>query len=251
EAKSSAVATQQWNSYALTVAKCSSSGIIITSSGNALEHFIPNNMLNSLNVNFRFPRFIEGFLMITKSMTKLTQKEVKFDWGDKEEVALQLIKQKLRSALILALPEESEDFVVYCDASHKGLGVVLMQKEKVIAYASRQLKIPEKIYTTHDLELRSGKANVVADALSRKERNKPLRVRALLMTIVTRHGIPVSIISDSDGRFTSNSYRSLKKALGTTLAMSTAYHPETDIQSERTIQTLEDMLRACVIDFRK
>nr|GFB20937.1 putative reverse transcriptase domain-containing protein [Tanacetum cinerariifolium] len=140
---------QQWNSYALTVAKCSSSGIIITSSGNALEHFIPNSLAGY------YRRFIEGFLMIAKSITKLTQKEVKFDWGDKEEVALQLIKQKLRSALILALPEESEDFVVYCDASHKGLGVVLMQRKKVIAYASRQLKIPEKIYTTHDLELRS------------------------------------------------------------------------------------------------
>ncbi|GKD58752.1 putative reverse transcriptase domain-containing protein [Tanacetum coccineum] len=60
-----------------------------------------------------------------------------------------------RSAPILALPEGSEDFVVYCDASHKGLGVVLMQREKVIAYASRQLKIHEKNYTTHDLELGS------------------------------------------------------------------------------------------------
>nr|GEZ34780.1 putative reverse transcriptase domain-containing protein [Tanacetum cinerariifolium] len=96
--------------------------------------------------------------------------------------AFQLIKQKLCSAPILALPEGSEDFVVYCDASHKGLGVVLMQREKVIAYASRQLKIHEKNYTTHDLELGS-KANVVADALIRKELIEPLRVRALVMTI--------------------------------------------------------------------
>ncbi|GJT15197.1 putative reverse transcriptase domain-containing protein [Tanacetum coccineum] len=120
-------------------------------------------------------------------------------------------KIKLCSAPILALPEGSEDFVVYCDASHKGLGAVLIQKEKVIAYASRQLKVHEKNYTTHDLELGSvvfalklwrhylygtsylviticdivlsGKANVVADALSRKERDVPLRVRALVMTI--------------------------------------------------------------------
>ncbi|GKD95466.1 putative reverse transcriptase domain-containing protein [Tanacetum coccineum] len=66
-----------------------------------------------------------------------TEIRVKFDWGDKEEAAFQLIKQKLCSAPILALPEGSEDFVVYCDASHKGLGAVLMQREKVIAYASR------------------------------------------------------------------------------------------------------------------
>ncbi|GKE13896.1 putative reverse transcriptase domain-containing protein [Tanacetum coccineum] len=75
--------------------------------------------------------------------------------GDKEEAAFQLIKQKLCSAPILALPEGSKDFVVYCDASHKGLGAVLMQRDKVIAYASRQLKIHEKNYTTHDLELGS------------------------------------------------------------------------------------------------
>nr|GEY03266.1 hypothetical protein [Tanacetum cinerariifolium] len=84
-------------------------------------------------------------------MTKLTQKSVKFDWTEKAETAFQ--KRKLYSAPILALPEGSENFVVYCDASHKGLGVVLMQKEKVIAYASCQLKIHEKNYTTHDLEL--------------------------------------------------------------------------------------------------
>ncbi|GJV70623.1 putative reverse transcriptase domain-containing protein [Tanacetum coccineum] len=100
-----------------------------------------------------YRRFIEGFSKIAKPMTKLTQKKVKFDWGDKAEAAFQLIKHKLCSASILALPEESEDFIIYCDASIKGLGVVLMQREKVIAYASRQLKIHEKNYTTHDLEL--------------------------------------------------------------------------------------------------
>ncbi|GKE03999.1 retrotransposon protein, putative, ty3-gypsy subclass, partial [Tanacetum coccineum] len=86
-------------------------------------------------------------------MTKLTQKSVKFDWGEKVEATFQLLKQKLCSAPILALPEGSENFVVYCDASHKGLGTVLMQREKVIAYASHQLKVHEKNYTTHDLEL--------------------------------------------------------------------------------------------------
>ncbi|GJS56025.1 putative nucleotidyltransferase, ribonuclease H [Tanacetum coccineum] len=460
----------------------------------------PTEIRQFLGLAGYYRRFIEGFSKIAKPMTKLTQKKVKFEWGDKQEAAFQLLKQKLCSAPILALPEGSEDFIVYCDASIKGLGAVLMQREKVISYASRQLKIHEKNYTTHDLELGAvvfalkiwrhylygtkctvftdhkslqhilnqkelnmrqrrwlellsdydcdiryhpGKANVVADALSRKEREPPLRVRALVMTIsldlpkqilnaqtearkpeniknedvggmlienakfpealrtekleprtdgtlclngrswlpcygdlrtvimheshkskysihpgsekmyqdvkklywwpnmkadiatyvskcltcakvkaehqrqsgllvqpeipqwkwdnitmdfvtklpkssqgydtiwvivdrltksaifipmketdpleklarmylkevVTRHGIPVSIICDRDPRFASNFWRSLQKALGTSLDMSTAYHPQTDGQSERTIQTLEDMLRACVIDF--
>ncbi|GKB61677.1 putative reverse transcriptase domain-containing protein [Tanacetum coccineum] len=377
-------------------------------------------------------------------MTKLTQKKVKFDWGDKEEATFQLIKQKLCSAPILALLDGSKDFVVYCDASIKGLGVVLMQSEKVIAYASRQLKIHENNYTTQDLELGAVvfalkiwrhylyetndydceihyhpvKANVVADTLSIKERIKQLRVRALVITIgldlpkqileartkarkpenlkfedvrgmlienlkelkkprkkklepradgtlclnnrswlscygdlrtlimheshkskysihpgsdklyqdmkqlyswpnmkadiatyipqwkwdnitmdfvtklprtpsgydtiwviidrltksahflpmrennpmdklaklylkevVTRHIIAVSIICDRDPRFTSNYWRSFQNAIDTLLDMSTTYHPKTDGQSERTIQTLEDMLRAWVIDF--
>nr|GEV03493.1 reverse transcriptase domain-containing protein [Tanacetum cinerariifolium] len=200
----------------------------------------PTEIRQFLGIVGYYRRFIEGFLKIAKSMTKLTQKGVKFDWGEKQEAAFQLLKQKLCSAPILALLEGSEDFVVYCDVLHKGLGDVLMQREKVIAYASHQLKVHEKNYTTHDLELGSvvfalkiwrhylyetkytvfidhkslqhildqkelnmrqrrwlellsnydceiryhpGKANVVADALIRKERIKPIKVRALLMTI--------------------------------------------------------------------
>ncbi|GJX74870.1 putative reverse transcriptase domain-containing protein [Tanacetum coccineum] len=100
-----------------------------------------------------YQRFIEGFSKIAKPMTKLTQKKVKFVWGDKQEATFQLLKQKLCSAPILALPEGSKDFIAYYDASIKGLGDVFMQREKVIAYASRQLEIHEKNYTTHDLEL--------------------------------------------------------------------------------------------------
>nr|GEV87247.1 hypothetical protein [Tanacetum cinerariifolium] len=116
----------------------------------------PTEIRQFISLAGYYRRFIEGFLKIIKSMTNLTQKGINFDWVKKEESDFQLIKHKLCSALILALPEGSEDFMVYCDASHKGLGVVLMQREK---------------------------ANVVADALSRKERVEPLRVRALLMTI--------------------------------------------------------------------
>ncbi|GKA01642.1 putative reverse transcriptase domain-containing protein, partial [Tanacetum coccineum] len=313
-------------------------------------------------------------------------------------------KDSLCNAPIFSLPNRPEDFVVYCDTSNQGLDFVLMQRGKVIAYVSRQLKIYEKNYTTYDLELgavvfalkawrhylygtksdiytdhkslqhifdqkelnmhqkrwielfsdyeceicyHSGKANVVADALSRKERVKPRRseafkkenapaerlhgldqqmerkedeslyfmvriwvplvggVRTIIMDeahktrysmhpgadkmyydlrdmygwpvdrltksayflairkdysmeklarlyideIVARHGVPVLIISDRDGRFTSRFWQTLYKALGTRLDMSAAYHPQTDRQSERTIQILKDMLRACVINF--
>jgi hypothetical protein len=187
-----------------------------------------------------YRRFIEGFSSIAKSLTKLTQKNKKYVWDENEEKVFQTLKQKLCSAPILALPDGIEDFVVYCDASHQGLGAVLMKCDKVMAYASRQLKVHEENYTTHDLELGAvvfalkiwrhylygtrctvytdhkslqhilnqkelnmrqrrwlellsdydcdiryhpGKANVVADALSRKERVKPLRVRALVLTI--------------------------------------------------------------------
>ncbi|GKA42691.1 putative reverse transcriptase domain-containing protein, partial [Tanacetum coccineum] len=187
----------------------------------------PTEIRQFLGLAGYYRRFIEGFSKIARPMTKLTQKSVKFEWGEKAEAAFQLLKQKLCSAPILALPEGSENFVVYCDASHKGLGAVLMQREKVIAYASRQLKVHEKNYTTHDLELgavvfalkmwrhylygtkcvvftdhkslqhildqkelnmRQRRwlellSDMVADALSRKERSKPLRVRALVMTI--------------------------------------------------------------------
>ncbi|GKE46428.1 putative reverse transcriptase domain-containing protein [Tanacetum coccineum] len=114
-------------------------------------------------------------------MTKLTQKKVKFDWGNKQEVAFQLLKQKLCSAPILVLPEGVENFIVYCDASHKGLGVVLMQNEKL----SMRQRLWLELLSDYDCEIRyhSGKENVVVDALSRKERIKPLRVRAIVMTI--------------------------------------------------------------------
>nr|GEV08069.1 reverse transcriptase domain-containing protein [Tanacetum cinerariifolium] len=234
------------------------------------------------------------------------------------------LTEKLCCAPILALPEGSDDFVVYCDASLRGFKAVLMQREKVIAYASRQLRTHKENYTTHDLELGAvvfvlrlwrhylygtkcvvytdhqslqyildqkelnmrqrrwiellsdydceiryhpENANVVADALSRKER-EPIRVKSAhflpvkttdrmeklaqlyLKEVVSQHGVPISIISDRDSKFTSRFWRSLQESLGTRLDMSTAYHLEMDGQSERTIQTLKDMLRAYVIDFR-
>nr|GFB21588.1 hypothetical protein [Tanacetum cinerariifolium] len=85
--------------------------------------------------------------------TKFSKYEFWIPKGDKQEATFQLLKQKLCSVPILALPEGSKDFIVYCDASNKGLGAVLMQREEVMSYASRQLKVHEKNYTTHDLKL--------------------------------------------------------------------------------------------------
>ncbi|GKE97178.1 putative reverse transcriptase domain-containing protein [Tanacetum coccineum] len=123
---------------------------------------------------------------------------LRIGWGEEQEYAFQTLKDKLCNAPVLALPDGSEDFIVYCDASGIGLGCVLMQRGKVIAYASRQLKIHKNNYTTHDLELGAvvfalkiwrhylygtKSANMVADALSRKERVKPKRVRAMNMIL--------------------------------------------------------------------
>ncbi|GJS92295.1 putative reverse transcriptase domain-containing protein [Tanacetum coccineum] len=315
---------------------------------------------------------------IAKPLTLLTQKNKAYVWGDKQDEAFQILKEKLCNAPVLALPDGPDDFVVYCDASKQGFGSVLMQRGKVIAYASRQLKKHEKNYTTHDLELGAvvfalkiwrhylygtksviytdhkslqyifdqkdlnmrqrrwiellsdyeceikyhpGKANVVADALSRKERLKPKTehfeqqddgeiyffdriwipsvggVRKLIMdeAHTSRYSVHPGAdkmyydlrdlywwsgmkrdIAEYDSRCLTCSkikaeqseslrissatkipkwkWEKIKilqdgEALGTRLDMSMAYHPQTDGQSERTIQTLEDMLRACVMDF--
>ncbi|GJT22171.1 putative reverse transcriptase domain-containing protein [Tanacetum coccineum] len=192
-------------------------------------------------------------LYIAKSMTKLTQKGVKFDWGDKQEAAFQLIKQKLCSAPILALPEGSKDFIIYCNASIKGLSAVLMQKEKVKAKHQRpsgllvQSEIPQWKWD-----------NIIMDfimKLPKSSQGKTDQWRKLVENVrkevVMRHVIPVSnSFVDRDLEFALTFWRSLD-GLSTNLDMSTAYHPQTDKQSERTIQTLEDMLRACVIDFGK
>ncbi|GKA56697.1 putative reverse transcriptase domain-containing protein, partial [Tanacetum coccineum] len=130
----------------------------------------PTEIRQFLGLAGYYRRFIEGFLKIAKPMTKLTQKKVKFEWGDKQEAAFQLLKKKLCSAPILALPEGSEDFIAYCDASKKGLGAVLMQREK------KELNMRQRrwleLLSDYDCDIRyhPGKANVIADALSRKER---------------------------------------------------------------------------------
>ncbi|GJY31343.1 putative reverse transcriptase domain-containing protein [Tanacetum coccineum] len=113
----------------------------------------PSEVCSFLGLAGYYRRFIENFSKIAKSLTILTQKCKTFDWGEEQELTFQTLKGKLCNAPVLALPDGPEDFVVYCDASGLGLGCLLMQRGKVIAYASRQLKIHEKNYTTHDYEL--------------------------------------------------------------------------------------------------
>ncbi|GJX08012.1 putative reverse transcriptase domain-containing protein [Tanacetum coccineum] len=204
-----------------------------------------------------------------------------------QEEAFKTLKDNLCNAPILSLPDGLEDFIVYCDASNQGLGCVLMQRGKVIAYTSRQLKIPKKNFTTHDLELGAvlrvkdkilvaqGEASKNLGSIGRMckdinngqgscikvygtsgsrykvkaETSKTFRLtksshflairedykmekleRLYIDEIVSRHGVPVSIISDRVGRFTSRFWQMLQKALGTQLDMSTTYHPQMNAQ---------------------
>ncbi|GKC87725.1 putative reverse transcriptase domain-containing protein, partial [Tanacetum coccineum] len=200
----------------------------------------PSKIRSFLGLAGYYRRFIAKFSKISKPLTSLTQKNKKNECGVEQEEAFQTLKDSLCNAPILSLLAGVENFVVYCDSSNQGLGCVLMQIGKLIAYASRQLKIHKKNYTTHDLELGAVvfalkiwrhylygtksviytdhksiqhifnqkelnmhqrrwielfsdydceiryhpcKANVVADALSRKEMVKPKRVRAMSMII--------------------------------------------------------------------
>nr|GEY02848.1 transposon Ty3-G Gag-Pol polyprotein [Tanacetum cinerariifolium] len=116
-----------------------------------------------------YRRFIENFSKIAKPLTLLTQKNKTYVWGDKQDEAFRILKEKLCNAPMLALPNGPNDYVVYCGASKQGFGCVLMQWGKVIVYASRQLKTYENNYTTHDLELEK--------IIQIKERLKTVRSR--------------------------------------------------------------------------
>nr|GEZ84345.1 putative reverse transcriptase domain-containing protein [Tanacetum cinerariifolium] len=180
------------------------------------EFWIPKvqflgHVINNQGLAGYYRRFIEGFSKVSKPMTKLTQKKVEFEWGDKQEASFQLLKQKLCSAPILALPKESEDFINHeknyathdlelravvfalkiwrhylygtkciVFTNHKSLQHILDQKELNM----RQRRWLE-LLNDYDCEIcyHPGKANVVANALIKKEQEPPLRVRALVMTI--------------------------------------------------------------------
>ncbi|GJU10487.1 putative reverse transcriptase domain-containing protein [Tanacetum coccineum] len=178
----------------------------------------PTEIRQFLGLAGYYQRFIEGFLKIARPVMKLTQKSVKFDWGEKAEAAFQLLKQKLCSAMILALLEGSENFVVHKKnyTTHDlELGVVVfaLKMWRHYLYGTKCVVFTDhkslqhildrwlELLSDYDCEIRYhlGKANVVADALSRKERSKPLQVRALVMTIGLN--LPKQILSaQSDAR---------------------------------------------------
>ncbi|GJW01110.1 putative reverse transcriptase domain-containing protein [Tanacetum coccineum] len=203
-----------------------------------------------------YRHFIANFSKIAKPLTSLTQKNQKHKWGEKEEEAFQTLKNNLCDAPILSLPDEIEDFVVYYDASNQGLGCVPVQRGKELNKRQRRWI---ELFSDYECEIRyhSGKANVVVDALSRKERVKPRRVRAMAMSI--QSGVKEMILVAQSEAFKQ------ENILVERLHADKMYHDLRDMywwpgmkkdiaiymdgQSERTIQTLKDILRACVIDF--
>ncbi|GJR83593.1 putative reverse transcriptase domain-containing protein [Tanacetum coccineum] len=178
-----------WQVYSL----CTEAAVKDNNCGNAKIEAVKNWASPTTPLEIRqflglagyYRRFIERFSKIAKPVTELMQKIQKFDWGKEQEEAFQLLKQKLCAAPILALPEGSEDFVVYCDASIKGLvrsGSVRPEDLETLFIWHEVCSVhrPQESTTYPNLK---GKANIVVDALSRKERIEPLRERALVMTI--------------------------------------------------------------------
>ncbi|GKA92330.1 putative reverse transcriptase domain-containing protein [Tanacetum coccineum] len=209
-----------------------------------------------------YQRFIANFSKITKLLASLTQKNRKYEWDREQEEAFHTLKDNLCNTPILSLPDGPEDFVVYCDASNQGLGCIHMQRGKsvvkrmiLVAYskAFKEDNATTKMMCGLD-QLMERKEDGV-DKLTKSAHFLAIRedykmeklARLYIDEIVAGHRVPVSIISDRDGRFTSRVLANITRSIGTRLDMGTAYHPQTDGQSEHTIQTLEDKLRASLV----
>nr|GEV38902.1 reverse transcriptase domain-containing protein [Tanacetum cinerariifolium] len=212
-----------------------------------------------------YRRFIEGFSKIAKSMTKLTQKGVKFDWGDNAKATKarkpENIKNEDVGGLLIENSKDPEKLRMEKLEPRADGTLCLNGRSWLPCYGDLRTDNITMDFITKLPKSSQGYDTiwVIVDRLTKSTIFVPRRetdpmeklARMYLRKVVTRHGIHVSIIYDRGPRFASNFKRSLQKALGTSLDMSTTYHPQTDRQSERTIQTLNDMLRAYVINFEK
>nr|GEW56257.1 putative reverse transcriptase domain-containing protein [Tanacetum cinerariifolium] len=205
----------------------------------------PTEVRRFLRLAGYYKRFTEGFSLISKPLTKLTQKNTKYEWGKEEEEAFQTLKRKLCSAPILALPEGTEDFVVYCNASLKGYGAVLMQRKKVKVEHHK----PSRLLQQHEIPVWKWE-RIAMDFVSGLPRTPSgYDTFWVIVDRLTKSAHFLSMKKTDSMEKLTRLYLKEIEALGTNLDMSTAYHPQTEGQSERTIQTLEEMLRAYVIDF--
>nr|GEV92728.1 reverse transcriptase domain-containing protein [Tanacetum cinerariifolium] len=205
----------------------------------------PTEICQFLGLAGYYQRFIKDFSKIAKPLTKLTQKTKKFIWEKEQEEAFQILKNKL------SIKEENLKEEALFGANKK-----LETGADGIKYLNRRAWIPKVNYLR----------KVVMDEAHRSRTSKAIWIITTTRNSsvevgkdyygpgdkvtkdVEGHGVPFSIISDRDGRFRSRFWRLLQKALGIQLDISAAYHPQMDRQSERMIQNLKDMLRACVID---
>ncbi|GJW92493.1 putative reverse transcriptase domain-containing protein [Tanacetum coccineum] len=216
----------------------------------------PTEIRSFLGLAGYYRRFIENFSKIAKPLTLLTQKNKTYVWGDKQEEAFRILKEKLCNAPVLALPDGPNDFVVYCDASNQGFGCVLIQRGK----SGLKAKILEaQCEASKDLTASTEWLRGLETHFERRDDSGIYffnwiwipsfgGVRKLIMD--EAHTSRYSVHPGADKMY--YDLRDLywwPEGVGYKLNMSTAYHPETDGQSEHTIQTLEDMLRACVMDF--
>ncbi|XP_070045775.1 uncharacterized protein [Nicotiana tomentosiformis] len=250
----------------------------------------PTEVRSFLGLAGYYRRFVEGFSSISAPLTKLTHKGAKFQWTEACEQTFQELKKRLTTAPVLTLSDGTEGYVVYCDASRIGLGCVLMQHANIITDAlsrksmgslshveADKVKMTKYLCQLASLQVclvdaeggrilvqNTAKSSFVIEVKERQHEDPELiKLREIRTTysaedyaklyireIVHLHGVPISIISDRGAQFTAYFWKSFQKGLGTQVNLSTAFHPQTDGQVERTIQTVEDMSRACVLDFK-
>jgi hypothetical protein len=193
-----------------------------------------------------YGRFIKGFFKIRKPMTELLKKDKQFEWTPSCDASLQELKKRLMTEPVLVMPDMEKLFSIYCDVLGQGLGCVLMQDGYVVAYVSRQLRKHEMNYPTHDFELAA-----VVHSL-KIWRHYLMEKRCELYT---DHKSFNYIFTQSNPNlkqrrcFTLRFWERLHETLDTQLRFSSAYHPQTDGQTERVNQILEDMLRACALQY--